>query len=210
MYSAQGSLEHTGGMEVVAAVCSLVATLIVASFSYAQWRRTERRQTEHEAANLRITESEQLRALRARYQEERIQALRELIQMLKTMELESRWKGGGHDMRSEEPKLNSFLITHSAVLTDDESELARQFLEGLTWIDHAAERYRLKWERERRATLEASGIDIGPVESSWGTTRSDVLPSGDNLHDMFNAHRKWQSASKALDERLRDALQGQD
>ncbi|MFD8525117.1 hypothetical protein ACFV2D_34660 [Streptomyces capillispiralis] len=195
-------------MEVVAAVCSLAATLIVASFTYAQWRRTEKRQTEHEAANLSITEGEQRRASRAAYREARIQALRELTQTLKTMELESRWKEGGHDMRSEEPKLNSFLITHSAVLTHEESELARQFFEGLTWIDLAAERYRLKWERERRATLEASGIDIGPVESSWGTTRSDVLPSDDNIHDMFNAHQKWQSASQALDERLRDALQG--
>ncbi|MEV6316234.1 hypothetical protein [Streptomyces sp. NPDC051776] len=197
-------------MEVVAAVCSAVAALMVALLSYAQWRRTEKRQAEFEAANLRIAESERLRAMGATYREERIQALRELNEMLKTMELESRWKGGGHDMRSEEPKLNSFLIRHRAVLADDEHELARQFLEGLTWIDGAAERYRSKWEQERQATLEASGIDIGPVESSWETTRSDVLPSDDNVQDMFYAHQKWRSASNALDERLRDALQGKD
>ncbi|MFI9329327.1 hypothetical protein ACIGZJ_17505 [Kitasatospora sp. NPDC052868] len=190
-------------MEIVAVVGSGLVALAVALLGYLQWKRTEDRQAATEAANLRLAEIERTRALRVVYQQERLQALRELTQMLKAMELASRWHVGGHDMRSEEPRLNAFLITHRAVLTDEEKELALQFFEGLTWIDREVERDRLNWERERQSGLESGGIDIGSYESSWGTTREQ---SG--LADAWSFERRWRSASAALDARLRDALQG--
>ncbi|MFI1398642.1 hypothetical protein [Streptomyces sp. NPDC020681] len=91
------------------------------------------------------------------------------------------------------PELNGFLITHRAVLDDEELELARGYFEGLIWMDRAAERSRLLWERERRETLQASGIDIGPYESSWTTTALPREPEGMGVADALREQRKWAS-----------------
>ncbi|MET7620335.1 hypothetical protein [Streptomyces sp. NPDC005408] len=197
-------------MELVAVMCSGFVALCVAVLGYAQWRRTERRQAGHESASLRLAEYERLRVSGAAYRDERISALRGLTQLLKEMELESRWNGGGLDTRAREPELNAFLITHRAVLDDEELALARRYFEGLIWMDRAAEQSRLRWERERRDTLEASGVDIGPYESSWTTTALPSEPEGLGVADALREQQKWASASRALDERLRHALQGRD
>lgn len=190
-------------MELVTAALSVNATVLVAIMSCLQWRRSERRQAENEAVRQELERSERRRAARGPYDQKRLEALQELLQALRELEIQSRWHPGGQDLRAEIPKINTFLIRHSEVLDDEEHRLAQQFLEGLTWIDHHTAEDRRTWEEERERDFAEHGIDIGPYENSWVTTRSSP-----DLTEINAAAQKWKSARDALEERLRKALQG--
>ncbi|MFA3842899.1 hypothetical protein [Streptomyces aureus] len=179
------------------------ATVFVALVGYLQWRRSERRKAENETARQDLEQAERRRIARELYDQQRLEALQELLDKLRELEIQSRWNAGGQDLRAEVPKLNTFLIQHGEVLEDEECRLAQQFLEGLTWIDHREADERRRWDEQREQELSAHGSDIGSYESSW--ERTVHLPPFDEVH---HAVQKWTSARDALEERLRKALQG--
>ncbi|MEU2554485.1 hypothetical protein ABZ589_22805 [Streptomyces sp. NPDC013313] len=190
-------------MELLTAALPVSATLLVAIMGYLQWRRSERRQAESEMARHELEQAERRRVARGPYDQQRLEALRKLLDKLRELEIQSRWNAGGRDLRAEVPKINTFLIKHGEVLEDEDRRLTQQFLEGLTWIDHHAAEDRRRWEERREQELAAHGTDIGQYESSW--VRTERLTW---VGDADQAVRKWTSARAALEERLRKALQG--
>ncbi|MFI2641902.1 hypothetical protein [Streptomyces sp. NPDC018610] len=190
-------------MELLTAVLPVGATVFVAVMGYLQWRRSERRQAENEAARRELEQAERRRIARGTYDRQRLEALRELLDKLRELEVQSRWNPGGRDLRAEVPKINGFLIRHGEVLEDEDRRLAQQFLKGLTWIDHHEADERREWEERREQQLAEHGLDIGSYESSWARTESL-----DWIADSQDAVRRWTSARAALEERLRKALQG--
>ncbi|MEU9397567.1 hypothetical protein AB0D86_47305 [Streptomyces sp. NPDC048324] len=190
-------------MELLTVALPVGATVFVAIVGYLQWRRSEQRQAENETARQELEQAERRRIARGPYDQQRLQALRQLVDQLRELEIESRWNAGGQDLRAEVPKINTFLIQHGEVLEDEERRLAQQFLEGLTWIDHHEAEERHRWEERREQWLSTHGCDIGSYESSWETT--GPLPSFGEVHQ---AVQKWTSARDALEERLRRALRG--
>ncbi len=182
------------------------ATVFVAIVGYLQWRGSERRQAENETARQELEQAERRRIARGPYAQQRLEALQELVDKLRELEIQSRWNAGGQDLRAEVPKINTFLIKHGEVLEDEERRLAQQFLEGLTWIDQREAEERRRWEEQREQELSVYGIDIGSYESSW--ERTGRLPPPDRVHEALQVVQKWTSARDALEERLRKALQG--
>ncbi|MGW1818890.1 hypothetical protein ACWCQM_35680 [Streptomyces sp. NPDC002125] len=190
-------------MDLVTVVLPVGATLVVAIMGYLQWRRSERRQAVNETALRELAQADRRSAARGRYYQQRLQALQELLEQLRELEIQSRWNAGGRDLRAEVPKINAFLIKRGEVLEDEERQLARQFLAGLTWIDQHQAEDRLRWDERRERERAAHGVDIGPYESSWESTEGlDWVPEANE------AAQKWMSARDALEERLRQALQG--
>lgn len=190
-------------MEILTAALPVGATVFVAIVGYLQWRRSEQRQAENETARQELEQAERRRIARGPYDQQRLKALQELLDRLRELEIQSRWNGGGKDLRAEVPKINTFLIQRGEVLEDEECRLAQQFLEGLTWIDRREAEERRRWDEQREQELSAHGIDIGSYESSWKQT--GPLPPFDEVHQ---AVQKWTSARDALEDRLRKALQG--
>ncbi|MCQ6553627.1 hypothetical protein NPS70_10515 [Streptomyces sp. C10-9-1] len=190
-------------MEILTAALPVGATVLVAIVGYLQWRRSEQRQADIETARQEMEQAERRRVARGPYDQQRLEALQKLLEKLRELEIQSRWNGGGQDLRAEVPKINTFLIRHGEVLDDEERRLTRQFVEGLTWIDRREAEERLRWDERREQQLSAYGIDIGPYGSSWGQT--GPLPPFDEAHQ---AVQKWTSARDALEERLRQVLQG--
>ncbi|MER7689917.1 hypothetical protein [Streptomyces sp. NPDC097610] len=193
-------------METLSIVLPVAATVSVAALAFFQWARSEKRQAGNDQATRQALDIEQRRNLAAPFRQERAAALRALIDTLKQLELNSRWNAGSQDMRAEIPKLNSFLIQNRALLGQYECELARQFLEGLTWIDQYQEQRRDSWREYRQSEIESGRADPGEYESSWADTRASDIPHA----EMWEAVRKWESAGEALESRLRDVLQGKD
>ncbi|MBY8846915.1 hypothetical protein [Streptomyces sp. SP2-10] len=193
-------------MELLTAALPVGATVFVAIVGYLQWRRSERRQAENETARQVLEHAERRRIARGPYDQQRLEALQELLDKLRELEIQSRWNAGGQDLRAEVPKINTFLIKHGEVLENEERRLAQQFLEGLTWIDHREAEERRRWEEQREQELSEHGADIGSYESSW--ERTGPLPPPDRIHEAHQAVQKWTSARDALEERLRKALQG--
>ncbi|QHF94995.1 hypothetical protein DEH18_15295 [Streptomyces sp. NHF165] len=191
-------------MDLVTAALPVGATVFVAILGYLQWRRSERRQAENETVRRELEQTDRRRTAREPYDQRRREALQELLDALRELEIRSRWNAGGQDLRAEVPKVNTFLIRHSEVLDDEERRLTREFLDGLTWIDHHEADNRRRWEERRERQRAAHGTDIGPYESSWAST--EPLPWLDGAQA---AARKWNSARDALEERLRNALQGE-
>ncbi|WP_416483465.1 hypothetical protein [Streptomyces sp. CL12] len=190
-------------MELLTAALPVSATVLVAIVGYLQWRRSERRQAENERVRQELEQAERRRIARGPYDQQRLEALQELLDKLRELEVQSRWNAGGQDVRAEVPKINTFLIKHGEVLEDEDYRLAQQFLEGLTWIDRHAAEDRRRWEEQREQELAAHGTDIGQYESSWERTERLTW-----IGDADRAVRKWTSARAALEERLRKALQG--
>ncbi|WP_369244173.1 hypothetical protein [Streptomyces sp. R41] len=192
-------------MDTLSIALPVVATAMVAALGFLQWARTEKRQARNEHAARQALETEQRRTLAAPFRQERAAALRALIDMLKQYELKSRWNAGNQDLRAEIPKLNSFLIQNRALLREYECELARQFLEGLTWIDRYQEQRREDWSEYRQSEIRSGRPDPGEHESAWEDTRTLDIPL-----EMWEVVRKWKSAGEALESCLRDVLQGKD
>jgi hypothetical protein len=178
------------------------ATVFVAIVGYVQWRRGERRQAENELARLELEHSERRRTARAPYSQRRLEALQELISSLRELEIQSRRNTGSQDLRAEVPRINTFLIQHGEVLEDEERLLAQQFLEGLMEIDRVLVEGRRREEDERQE-LAGRGIDMESLETSW--TQTGKLPL---VPEIMHGAQKWESAQLALEERLRQALQG--
>lgn len=194
---------HNVSVELLTAVLPVGATVFVAIMGYLQWRRSEQRQAENETARQELEQAERRRIARGLHDQRRLEALQELLDKLRELEIQSRWNAGGQDLRAEVPKINTFLIQHGEVLEDEERRLAQQFLEGLTWIDHHEAEERRRWDEQREQQLSAHGSDIGSYESSWVHT-GPLPPFG----EVDQAVQKWTSARAALEERLRKALQG--
>jgi hypothetical protein len=178
-------------VEVLIVVLPVGATVFVAIVGYLQWRRSERRQAENEAVRHELEQAERRRIAREPYDQRRREALQELVDRLHELEIQSRWNAGGRDLRAEVPKINTFLIKHGAVLEDEERELTRQFLEGLTWIDHYEAENRRKWKQEREQKLAEDDVDIGSYESTWLNTGPLTVPTASR-----EAARKWTSAGR--------------
>ncbi|MFI6288365.1 hypothetical protein ACIBCM_27075 [Streptomyces sp. NPDC051018] len=193
-------------MDVLSIALPVAATLLVAALAFFQWARTEKRQASNERATRQALEMEQRGTLEAPFREQRTAALQALIDKLKQYELNSRWNTGGQDLRAEIPVLNTFLIQKRALLREDELELARQFLEGLTWIDHHEEQRRESWRAYRQSRIDSGHADPGDYESTWADTGVSDIP----IEEMWEAARKWQSAGEELEARLRSVLQGKD
>ena len=194
---------HNVTVQLLTTVLPVGATVFVAVMGYVQWRGGERRRVQNELARQDLEQTELRRAARGPYDQQRLEALKNLLDKLNALEIQSRWNKGGRDLRAEVPKINTFLIQNGAVLTDEERRLARQFLEGLTWIDHhEADRGR-KWQEERERNLAEHGVDIGSYEDSWNQTGPLI-----GMDEAGQAMQQWSSARMALEARLRDALRG--
>lgn len=191
---------HTRAMSVLSVALPVAGTLLVALLGYLQWRRTERHKVRIDTANFQSVDQERARTAANLYRQQRIRALQELVSTLKSLELESRWNSGGHDLRGEIPHLNSFLIRHGAVLDGEDCRLARDFLDGLTWIDHYIEGETANWEKTRGEILERTGHDIGSYNENSEWCLTGPGPPQEVIAEI--------QASVALESRLRDALQG--
>ncbi|QXJ20735.1 hypothetical protein AGRA3207_001500 [Actinomadura graeca] len=177
--------------------------MFVAIMGYLQWRGGERRRVQSEVARQELEQAELRRTASGAYNQQRLEVLRELLDKLHDLEIQSRLDAKERDLRAELPRINTFLIKHGTTLTEEEHQLTRQFLEALTWIDHVKTQERARWEEERARRLAEEGVDIGSYEDSWALT-GPIAP----LDGAAWALQQWASARDALEDRLRDALRG--
>ncbi|MEV6840942.1 hypothetical protein AB0N17_41805 [Streptomyces sp. NPDC051133] len=92
-------------MELLTAALPVSATVLVAIVGYLQWRRSERRQAESETVRHELEQAERRRIARGPYDQKRLEALQELLDKLRDLEIQSRWNAGGRDLRAEVPKI---------------------------------------------------------------------------------------------------------